>query len=458
MLPVDQTRSLVVIAMAIGLLYGALYTASPLTALCLPILIASTSWVVRGQSERERRWVIALVALSIVLRLAAIATLYWTAGPDRPFASFFGDEEFFTNRATWRRNVGLGVPIHTADAIYLFDDLGYSSYLFILAFVQALVGEAPYGVHVLNMTCYVGGVLVAYRLVRNAYGGLPALLSMTTLLFWPSLFVWSISALKEPAYTCVAAFELWAAVAMLRGRAWRRAGAAALVVAGALVLDSLRRGGLAVAAGGAVVGATIAILVPRPRLILATAVAMPMVVIVALSVPAAQERALSFVRSGVSQHAGHVLSEGHFYKLVEPRYYFNTQLIHQMPAREAGMFFVKATASYFVEPLPWHAESLALRAYLPEQVAWLFLVACAAIGVIAGLRRDVTLTAMLVGHASLAVMIVALTSGNLGTLIRHRGLALPYIAWLAGIGFCEFIRVAVPTSDPARDGQTYGNG
>jgi hypothetical protein len=448
---------MVLAAIGVGVISGVLFTLSPLTALCLPILAGLTAWVVRDGSARERRWVVALLWLAIALRLAAIAVLFMTADPDKPFASFFGDEEFFKNRTMWRRNVGLGVPIHGADAIYLFDDVGYSSYLFLLAFVQAAVGEAPYGVHVMNMTFYVAGVLIAYRMVRSAYGGVPALVSMTALLFWPSLFVWSISALKEPVYTFVAALELCCAVAMFRGRAWRRMAAGACVVAGALVLDSLRRGGIGVALGGAAIGSAIAIVVPRPRLMLATLILAPCVVAGLLTVPLVQDRALNAVRQAVFYHSGHVHSSGYAYKLVEPRYYLNQGLIWSMPPREAAKFVVHATVSYFVEPLPWHAESLAMHGYLPEQIVWLFVVVFAAIGVVAGARRDLPLTAVIIGHACVAVMIVALTGGNYGTLIRHRGFALPYFAWLAGAGFCEFIRIAA-SQRVARSGQSYANG
>jgi len=42
---------------------------------------------------------------------------------------------------------------------------------------------------------------------------------------------------------------------------------------------------------------------------------------------------------------------------------------------------------------------------------------------------------------------VALTSGNVGTLIRHRGLALPYFVWLSALGGCEVVqRLATRTS------------
>ena len=46
--------------------------------------------------------------------------------------------------------------------------------------------------------------------------------------------------------------------------------------------------------------------------------------------------------------------------------------------------------------------------------------------------------------------VVAMTSGNIGTLIRHRGLVMPYLVWLAGFGFmssCESPQAATRSRD-----------
>jgi hypothetical protein len=61
-------------------------------------------------------------------------------------------------------------------------------------------------------------------------------------------------------------------------------------------------------------------------------------------------------------------------------------------------------------------------------------------GVLAGMRRDLVLTSMLVAHAAIAMILVALTSGNIGTLIRHRSLAFPYLVWLSALGAHECVR------------------
>ena len=61
-------------------------------------------------------------------------------------------------------------------------------------------------------------------------------------------------------------------------------------------------------------------------------------------------------------------------------------------------------------------------------------------GFYAGLKRDIVVTCMLAAHAVAAIAIVALSSGNIGTLIRHRSLAMPYVIWLSATGAHECVR------------------
>ena len=150
------------------------------------------------------------------------------------------------------------------------------------------------------------------------------------------------------------------------------------------------------------------------------------------------------LRAAAFYHAGHVLTPGFSYQLVDPRYYAErVQLLRSMPPVDAGQFAVKAMWSYFVEPLVWKTESRLAVAYLPEQFVWYLMTLLLPFGVLAGFRRDLLLTSMLVAHATAAIVVVALTSGNIGTLIRHRALALPYLVWLSALGAQECVRVLV---------------
>ena len=447
-----------VAAIGAGIALGTAYTLSPMTILWLPMLVVGAMWAGRGLSGRELRWFTSMLLVAIVARFAIIGVLFVTADPAQPFARLFGDEEFFKHRSLWIRNIGLGLPIAPADFIYAFEDVGRSSYLFILAFLQAMVGVIPYGVHVMNATVYLMGALLMYRHIRPAFGGAAALAGLALVLFVPTLFIWSVSALKEPIYTLVAVSELLCCVYLVRGdRRWQRVAAAIGLVAAIILLETLRRGGMAVGIVGSIAGVAMGLMLSRRRLSWAALVAGPLLAAVVLATPAIQQRMLGMVRSSAVYHGGHIVSSGYSYKILDGRYYHDGRLLWAMPAREAGQYAVRSLVSYVVEPVPWRAESAGLRAYLPEQMLWYLILAFAPFGIVAGVRRDPLLASLLVSHGGALIVMVALTSGNIGTLIRHRGLALPYLAWLSALGVCQVLSCLTPTSQSREGVNPHGD-
>jgi len=430
-----------------GVMLGAVYALSPLTVLCGPLVGAMCIWAARDLTLDERRWFTAIMAVAIVARVITISALFLSADPGRPFEVLFGDELFFKNRSLWIRNIGLAVPISPADVIYAYEDVGVSSYLYGLALVQALVGKAPYGIHVLNSACYAIGVLLLFRLARHAFGGVAALFGLTVLLFTPSLFMWSISAIKEPSYVLVACAELGCALMAARATDARSRVVWFLgVIAGAVALESLRRGGGIVAIIGVSGGLFFGWMLPRPKWALATVMFLPFVVIAALLAPPVQQRVLGGLRTGAFYHAGHVLSEGHSYHALSGDYYREGLRIYQMPVRDVVDYVLRSAVAYVTEPVPWRIESRALLAYLPEQMLWYVILALALAGIPGAFRQDAMLTMLLLAHAFGGAAVVAVSSGNIGTLIRHRGLIMPYLAWLAGRGLYQLVKRAVTPS------------
>ena len=345
-------------AVAAGVVLGLAYTLSPLTVLLLAALTVFTWKTAKILAPRERRWFVGVVTIAIALRLMAIAGLFLSADPALPYATFFGDEELFKSRSIWLRNIGLGVPISGADFIYAVEETGKSQYLFFLAYLEALVGEAPYGVHVLNTTMYVAGVLTLYRLVRPGYGPLAAMGGLVVMLFLPSLFIWSVSALKEPLYALVAVVELVCVMHIVRSRTWaRRLLAVAGVVVTALVLEGLRKGGILVTAIGTSAGLLGGFTVRRPRLAVAALAAAPLLVVGLLQMPAVHDRVMSVVRDSAVYHVGHIYTVGYSYKTLDPWYYIDPPSIRTMPASDAGAFVARSLVGYFTQPLPWTIES-----------------------------------------------------------------------------------------------------
>ena len=67
---------------------------------------------------------------------------------------------------------------------------------------------------------------------------------------------------------------------------------------------------------------------------------------------------------------------------------------------------------------------------------WYFLVLMLPFGVAEGWRRDPWATSMVIGFVLPTAAALAMTNGNVGTLLRLRGLVTPYLAWVSMLGFC----------------------
>lgn len=426
-----------------GIAIGLVYALSPLTVWFALVIVPVVRWAGSGLDPEERGWVTRILVVAIALRLVAlVALVLLTNHAHDAFGSFFGDEEYFIKRSLWLRNLALNIPLYGEDLMSAFDEYSASSYLYLLALLQLLVGPAPYGVHFLGIVFYLIAAILLYRLVRTAFGRVPAKLGLMVLLFLPSLFAWSVSALKEPLFMLISALNLAIAAKLARGPSWvGRALALTAVVALVAALESIRTGGGVLGALGVIVGLTIAVLVARPRLMLTTLVVTPILAGAILSRPFVQLNAYTSLQNAARQHWGHVATQGYVYPLLDQRFYDEKSEIVDLQFLETMRFLVRAGVGYLTVPLPWKVESRAALAYIPEQVVWYVLVALAPVGLLFAFRRDAVVAGLLLGHAGVAAMLVALTSGNVGTLVRHRGLALPYLVWLSAVGGCELFRM-----------------
>jgi hypothetical protein len=159
-----------------------------------------------------------------------------------------------------------------------------------------------------------------------------------------------------------------------------------------------------------------------------------------LSSPEVQLKAFVAIRSAASQHWAYVtLSPGYGYKALDEHFYTETSDIPNLRIGEAMRFLLRELMAYVTVPLPWKAQSRAALAYLPEQIVWYLLAALAPVGFLFALRRDPAVAGLLSGHAIIIALAVALTGGNVGTLVRHRSLVLPYLVWLSAVGACELL-------------------
>lgn len=428
-----------------------LYTVSPLGLCAGTLTLAAAAIARRSLPDDERRVLTAILATAVALRVAAIVAIFFASIPihdDQFVGALTGDGAYSMSRALRTRDLLLGVPANKYDYVVAFDEYGRNSYVSFLTLAQVAFGPAPYGVRLMNSALFIAGALLLYRVARRAFGSAPALTGLTAVLFLPTLFVWSISLLKEPLYFSGSALILWAAVAALRADTWRaRVYGVLAILAGALIIRDLRSGAVWLAALGLGTGLTLhAMTISRRFLAVAAAAAIIALALVA-AVPQQQNRVIKGLESTAKTHTGHVFTVGHAYKLLDEGFYVNPQTPSAstltLHGGQGARYVARAALSFVAVPAPWQLASLRELVYLPEQLVWYTLLVLLAIGAAAAWRRDPLVTCLLLGYVLPTACVLALTNGNVGTLVRLRGLVTPYLAWVSAVGFFASVQALV---------------
>lgn len=446
------------VAVLAGIAAGAFYTVSPLTAWCIALAAIVLTLAGRGLPEPERRALNIVLVAALVARLAAIGALVVINTPmhdDESVGMLSGDEAYGLSRALRTRDVLTGVPVTQYDHFVASDEYGRNSYITLLTGIQVLFGPTPYSMRLLNTLLFTISAILLFRATRSAFGPLPAIGGLVVMMFLPSLFLWSISLLKEPLYLFGTTLVITGAIArthQTRENSWsERALPGLAAVAGLALVSDLRPGAVPLAMLGLGCGLVgLLFFSASLRFKLAAAVATVLVIVAITSQPAAQQRLTSALDTAARTHSGHVFTVGHAYKLLDEGFYFNpiapAASTMTLDAAEAARYVIRAAVSFVTVPWPWQLASARELSYLPEQMLWYAIVALLPIGLVAGWRRDPIATSLLAGYTLPTAAALALTNGNVGTLLRLRGIVIPYLIWLSAVGFCAALQRAATFS------------
>ncbi len=163
--------------------------------------------------------------------------------------------------------------------------------------------------------------------------------------------------------------------------------------------------------------------------------------------PGLKQRVDNAIVFAAKTHAGHVFTVGHAYKLMDDGFYvfpgIGETWVVTLTDAQALRFLIRAASSFVVTPLPWEMASRSELAFLPEHLLWYLLVLLVPAGVVAGWRRDPLFTSILLGYVIPTAAALAITNGNVGTLLRLRGLVSPYLLWLSTLGLLALTEAVI---------------
>lgn len=419
------------LASAIGLALGIAWALSPLTIL----LGGATLWMcahyVGGLHGTERVHVTRILSLAVGARVLAVGLLLLATRPDRePYFSLFPDARYLLDRSLWIRNLWLGVTIGPHQSLGIFDPYAASSFPFLLAGVQTLVGPAPYGLCLLSVGLFTAAALLLHGMLRETFGAAPATLALGSIMFWPTLFAWSISVLRESSLFFLAALVAAALFYLVRDRRLRARVAWTLVLLAALrAMSPLRAGTVEIALIAIVLAVAFRAVSAR------ASIAIALVVTAGFGFWRAEDRIVATVRLAADRHMGHVMSAGQSYRLLDEKYYaIGTASLAAMTTGESIRFLADSAGAFLIQPIPWRLESFGELLMAPQQVAWYGALAAALLGIAVGLRRDPWLTCILAAYPVAGMIVIGPNSGNIGTLVRIRDMIVPFVLSLAAVG------------------------
>jgi 4-amino-4-deoxy-L-arabinose transferase-like glycosyltransferase len=427
-------------AVAAGIALGTTYTLSPIAVWFVIAIAAVFLAAIRGLDARERQAVVAILVIAVLLRVAAIVWLALTADPNGQglvsFA-FDGDGRYMKLKSVLIRHAWLGVPIDEEWALNSWNTYGWSSYLLVMAYLHVLIGPSPFAAHLVNIALMAAASAILYRTMRWGFGSTVAVGGLALLMFMPTMFFWSISAMKESFQLFLAVVGLAATIGAARARhPLGKCGAVIVAILAIAALDTVRRDvALAIGLGGTGVGLLAFVATRRIGLGLA-GLAVVGLAVASLWHPAVQPRFLEALRPAAEAQIGNVNTPGHSYKLLDEHFYWldRGEPIESIRFDEAGRYIGRALVSFVTTPLPWQVSSKPELAFLPVQVFWYVLVGFALMGVGPGFRKDPFTTCLLCGYIVVGATAMSVASGNIGTFVRHRDNVTPYLVWLSLLG------------------------
>ena len=423
-------------------------------------MVVLFAWAGRGVSGRERLWLFGLLGTGVALRLLALVAFFLlTRQVDGTFPVLIPDEAHLDYRARMLRLVALGVPIGQ-DYVNAVDPYGWTALHYLHALLQLLVGESPYSIRLFDVALYLTVCVTLYRMVRPSFGALASLGGLAVVLFQPSLFMWSIAFLKETPSQFLIAISLAVTVAAIRTRSLpARVAACGIVIAAVLASGGVRTGADVILAGGIALGLLGSVLVRRPVLLPVALVVCIVAGTTAWQNTVLRERAVNLLTTAAQFQIGYVHTAGWNYRVLDPGFYLRTDDgtplavdSNRFTPAATARYIMRSVASFHLFPLPWHATSRPIFAYLAEQVLWDVLLVLALVGTVAGLRRDPTVTLLLAGVIVAGTVIIGMTSGNFGTLIRLRSTVTFLLPWLSGVGACEILTWVARWHAPVKGG------
>lgn len=442
-----------------GAAAGLLAWEAPGSLFLVAAFLACFHFALKGWPPEERRWLGRLIYAALALRLLFIFIYYplassmgWTAAwltldvPPFHVPVLFGDGADAINMSRawalfWR---GEWVSPSEVQEIFnpdrsFFSIHGDVRHLLPQAALFFLFGVETLGARVLSAVVSVGAGVVAYAALRNRFGARTAWCGAALLAFWPTLFLWSLDALKEPYFLLLLMSSACFAERVPREGGWKALAASVALLGAALSIRTRWFPPLALTVAVCLGGFLLQRALRRSSLMKRVGCGLVLLALIGSFLalwPPSRRLILFYTYESVSAQRNFAVGYGSGYKVWPAEYY--ARPTRDFPKilqwQDAAGAWGRNLGHVLFEPFPKGWNGWKGVAYFGVAVPWWMALAAALWGgwEIA-VRRD-GFGWMCLAYVGITLGFLAAFSGNVGTLIRHRDTASPILLLIAAVG------------------------
>jgi len=307
-------------------------------------------------------------------------------------------------------------------------------YDYINGLIYYCVGKSPLTVLFLNCTVGSLTLIFMYRIAALVFGRESAKVTVLLCAFWPSLFLWSTQNLKEPLTIFLVTACFWASISFLKGFNPIYLMLSVLMV---FLLSKFRPliGTVAMISLGLHLVFLVYRLVKRDFFSILIVIA----IFALMVITSIEFRGIVNKFFNVTQNLNFliedVLREIEYNRKVRamsnlailPSYFVTSPraLLNYLPIGLTCVFFA---------PFPWQLFSSSQIFATPEMLVWYIAIPYFISGVYLAIRNNLKYLFSLLVYSGGILLMLALFEGNIGTMFRHRALALNFLLMFIAVG------------------------
>jgi len=444
-----------------GIIFGFLLFIYPASVFYITAILVVSYFLYKKIDDSERPFILSIFYFGLFSRLAFIivthilSTHYGIGPKSITFPGMEGgailpDDMGIHQRALALASVirGIKLPELQTKVLLKFNAYGWSFHIYILGFLYYLFGAVPLLGKCINALFGVLTGIIVYFTAKELFGRRTAKLACILTLFYPTLFLWSIANLKD---TVLIFMVSCSALSYVLFRKAAKARYLLLLLFLFFVVDLYRPGIIFILLFALSVSFILGIRWNCKR-VLATVMA-GLALLVAFGLygnwPASIKSKLNRISISqlILQQGGVVASGGSSaYKIYPDRFYymegFDKDKYKDTPPITREEFVVSLTkglVSLIFRPFPWEIDNVQKVFFYPVSVIYGVLFIFFIIGSLIGLRYRARESAFLILLFVTLSVFLALTSGNTGTMVRHRDMTTPIYIILSSFGIVQLL-------------------